>query len=201
MPECGWSIPLWPPLSKSSTLIVLRSVVPVQTRYQGHNALSLHTLDFVVFTELDVLPLLIIHIPFLHLFIVLDQNILIIVNQITIVVNSLPLDNTITLELCNPLRVEHVAGGLERCAAFLRVDFLDERWEEEDHVAAFVHNRGATEPAGDFARKVVSGVFVRRVIPAQVVDALSEVDIGLVEDRCPLEWCLPGGTLSVSVQR
>lgn len=41
--------------------------------------------------------------------------------------------------------------------------------------------------AADFAGNAVGNVFVGRVVPFEVVVAVFEVDVGLVEDCCPLE--------------
>ena len=70
---------------------------------------------------------------------------------------------------------------------FLGTDALDQGREEEDHVAAFVHDGGAAVGTGDLAGEVVGDVFVRRVIPPEIVVAMREVYVVLLEDACPLE--------------
>lgn len=83
-----------------------------------------------------------------------------------------------------------MASWLERLAAFGGVDAFDEGGEEKDHVAAFVHDRGAAEGAGDFTGERVLDRFLRGLVPAEVVDTVGEVDVGFVEDCCPLKWRL-----------
>jgi len=64
---------------------------------------------------------------------------------------------------------------------------LDERGEEEDHVAALVHDGAVAEGAADFAGQLVLGGFRGRVVPLEVVVAVLEVDVFFVEDGGPLE--------------
>jgi hypothetical protein len=64
---------------------------------------------------------------------------------------------------------------------------LDERREEQDHVAALVHDRAVAERAADLARQLVLGRLGRWVVPLKVVVATLEVDVVLVEDGGPLE--------------
>lgn len=59
--------------------------------------------------------------------------------------------------------------------------------EKEDHVATFVHDRGAAIGAADFARKLVDAGFLRGFIPPEVMMAVREVDVCLVKDGTPLE--------------
>lgn len=146
---------------------------------------ALHLLSLV---EVDVLPLLRIHILVLHTLFILDQNILVIINQIAQIVQALPLDDAVPAELGNALRIEHVAGGPESLSAFLGVDTLDQGREEQDHVSTFVHDRGSTVGAGYFAWQMMGGVFVRWIIPTQIVMAVGEVDVRLVKDGRPLKW-------------
>ena len=80
-----------------------------------------------------------------------------------------------------------MASCCEGFPTFVGADALDEGGEEEDHVAAFVHDGGAAVGAGDLAGEVVRDVFVRWVIPAEIVVAMGEVDVVLLEDACPLE--------------
>jgi hypothetical protein len=94
------------------------------------------------------------------------------------------------LDIAHSLRVEHVASRFECLAAFGGVDAFDEGREEKDHVAAFVHDRGAAKGAGDFAGERVRNRFLGGLVPAEVVDTVDEVDVGFVEDCCPLKWRL-----------
>lgn len=66
---------------------------------------------------------------------------------------------------------------------------MDERGEEQDHISALVHDRRATIGAANFARELVFGGLLGAVIPAQVMVAVGEIDVILVEDGGPLEWC------------
>jgi hypothetical protein len=45
------------------------------------------------------------------------------------------------------------------------------------------------ERAADFARKLVLDGLLGWVVPLEVVVAVGEVDVFLVEDGCPLEGC------------
>lgn len=73
-----------------------------------------------------------------------------------------------------------VLGGFE----------IDEGGEQEDHVAAFVHDGGSAVGAADLAGQLVDAGFLGALVPAEVVVAVGEVDVVLVEDGGPLE----GGT-------
>ena len=75
-------------------------------------------------------------------------------------------------------------------SAFGSVDALDERWEQEDHVAAFIHDRCTAVSAGYFAREVMLDRLGCGIVPAKIMDAVDEVDVGLVEDGCMLERSL-----------
>lgn len=66
---------------------------------------------------------------------------------------------------------------------------LDERREEQDHVAALVHDGAVAVGAANFARQLVLDGLGGRVVPLQVVVAVFEVDVVLVEDGGPLEGC------------
>jgi hypothetical protein len=77
--------------------------------------------------------------------------------------------------------------GCEGGAALGSLNALDEGWEEKDHVAALIHDRRAAIGAGDFAGKVVRDVFVGRIIPAEIMVPVGEVDVGFVKDYCPLK--------------
>ena len=80
----------------------------------------------------------------------------------------------------------HVRGR-EVLFVFLGLE-VDERWEEQDHISTLIHDGRAAVGATDFARELVRGGLLGAVIPAQVVVAMGEVDIVLVEDGSPLEW-------------
>lgn len=64
---------------------------------------------------------------------------------------------------------------------------LDERREEQDHVAALVHDGAVAERAADLAGQLVFGGFGGRVVPLEVVVAVFEVDVFFMEDGGPLE--------------
>lgn len=64
---------------------------------------------------------------------------------------------------------------------------MDKRREEQDHISALVHDRRATIGTANFARELVLGGLLGAVIPAQVMVAVGEVDIFLVEDGGPLK--------------
>ena len=91
-----------------------------------------------------------------------------------------------------------MASRAERLAAFGGVDAVDEGGEEQDHVAALVHDGRAAEGARDLAGQFVLDALLRRLVPAEVVDALREVDVGFVEDGGPLERCLQVWKIAVS---
>ena len=73
--------------------------------------------------------------------------------------------------------------------AFLRVLEVDQGWEEQYHIPSFVHDRGAAVGTAHLARELVDGGFLGAFVPAEVVVAVGEVDVFLVEDGCPLEGC------------
>ena len=64
---------------------------------------------------------------------------------------------------------------------------LDERREEQDHIAALVHDRAVAERAADLAGQLVLGGLGGRVVPLEVVVAVLEVDVFFVKDGGPLE--------------
>jgi hypothetical protein len=146
-----------------------------------------HPLDLLLVRELQKFSLLCLHLLIIHIIFPLNQNILVIIQQITLIIQPLPLDHAIPLESRHPLRVKHMTSWRKRLSASLRVDIFDEGREEEDHVAALVHDRGAAVRAGDFAGEVVGGGFRGGVVPPKVVVAVGEVDVGLVEDCSVLE--------------
>lgn len=70
-----------------------------------------------------------------------------------------------------------MATDLKCFASLSGVDSLDERGEKQDHIAAFVHNGGATVGTGHFAGELVPCGAFGRVIPAEIVVAVGEVDV------------------------
>ena len=140
--------------------------------------------------KLQKLSLLRVHLLPIKPVLPLDEHVLIVVEQIARIVQAPPLDDAVALELRHALRVEHVAGRSERLAPFRGVDVLDQGREQQDHVAAFVHDGGAAVRTRHFAGQVVRGGLGGRVVPAEVVVAVCEVDVGFVEDGGPLEGCL-----------
>lgn len=165
--------------STGRDILLLRSVLAI-----------LLSLDLIVLSQIHMLPLLLIHLLVLHALLKLDQNILVIIDHIALIVQPFPLDDPVTAKLRYSLGVEHVAGRFECFSAFLGVDVLDQRWEKENHVPAFVHDRRAAVGTRHLAWEMVRCVFVGGIIPAEVVVSIGEVDVALVEDGCPLEWCL-----------
>lgn len=134
------------------------------------------------------LPFLFLHL-FFHVFMVLFNDLSLVVDLVAHKVQSRPLVHPI-FDIADALGVEHVAGRFECLAAFRSVDTFNEGGEEEDHVSAFVHDGSAAKGAGDFAGKFVFDALIARLVPAQVVDAVGEVNIGFAEDCGPLEGCL-----------
>jgi hypothetical protein len=90
--------------------------------------------------------------------------------------------------LLKGLRMVYVSSlpGSEVLLILLALE-LDERREEQDHVAALVHDGAVAERAADLARQLVLGRLGRWVVPLKVVVATLEVDVVLVEDGGPLE--------------
>jgi hypothetical protein len=74
------------------------------------------------------------------------------------------------------LAVKHVTSRLKPQLVFLAFE-VDEGWEEQDHVAAFVHYGRVAEGAADFARELVLDGFGGWVVPFEVVVAVGEVDV------------------------
>ena len=79
-----------------------------------------------------------------------------------------------------------MAAGIE-VLPLARVLEVDERGEEQDHVAALVHDGRAAVSAGDLAGELVLAGFLAGLVPAEFVVAVREVDVFLVEDGGPLE--------------
>lgn len=80
-------------------------------------------------------------------------------------------------------------GCLRRSELLLRLIILklDERWEEQDHVASLVHDWAAAVAAANLAWQLMSGRLLLAVIPDQVMVAAGKVDVPFVENCGPLE--------------
>jgi hypothetical protein len=115
------------------------------------------------------------------------KQVSVVVNKRTLILKTLKLLDAVTLEVNDALRVEHMALSLEGLAALRRVDVLDQGREEQDHVAALVHDGCPAVGAVNLAGKVVLRRLVCRIVPAEIVVATGEVDVFLVEDGGPLE--------------
>lgn len=70
----------------------------------------------------------------------------------------------------------------------LRVE-LDQAWEQQDHVSAFVHDGAVAEIAPHLAWELMADALVRGIVPLQVMMTREEIDVFLVENRSPLERC------------
>jgi hypothetical protein len=64
---------------------------------------------------------------------------------------------------------------------------MDQARKQENHVAPLVHDRGVTIRTPDLAWQLVLDALIRRIVPLEIVVAICEVDVALVEDRRPLE--------------
>jgi len=122
-----------------------------------------------------------------------------ILNQIAVVVHTRPLGLPIW-NIDDPLRIEHVALRSELLPVFRALE-LDKCREQQDHISTLIHDRRAAVCAADLARQLVHSCLVLAIIPRQIVVAMGEVDICLVEDCCPLKRCamdhLAGGAMAV----
>lgn len=76
---------------------------------------------------------------------------------------------------------------------------MDQAGEQQNHVAALVHDGTMAVRAADFAGELVFDALGCWIIPLEVVVAVQEVDVVFVEDRCPLERssCAIGQSLVV----
>lgn len=126
-------------------------------------------------------------------------------NKIAVLVQARPLGQTIR-DVNATLAVEHVASMQNVSTDFkanyqvtrhnsprrevllllLTLEF-DQRREKQDHIAALIHDGAVAVRAADFAGQLVLDRFARGVVPFQVVVAILEADVVLVEDCCPLE--------------
>jgi hypothetical protein len=78
--------------------------------------------------------------------------------------------------------------GLEESLILVGLE-VDERRKQQNHVATLIHYRAVTIRAADLARELVLDGLLGRIVPLQLMVAVGEVDILLMEDGCPLEWC------------
>lgn len=81
-----------------------------------------------------------------------------VLNEIRFAAQTTPFGQTVG-DIHDALAVEHVAAGLEVCLVLIRLE-VHERGEEQDHVAALVHDGRVAEGAAHFAGKLVlNGLF------------------------------------------
>lgn len=165
--------------------------------------------------RLSILPLLKFLLPLLlplplHLPDLLRRRIL---DEIRAIRQAAPLGQAIG-DIHDALAVKHVAAGLEEGLVFVGFE-VHERGEEEDHVAAFVHDYcfvcvslglfaqeegevimmevwgrrtgTVTIRAPHLTRQLVLDALIRRIIPLQIMMPVREIDICFVEDGSPLE--------------
>jgi len=81
-----------------------------------------------------------------------------------------------------------MASWLELVHVILALE-LDKGREQQNHVAALVHDGRVAERAADLARKLVLDGLLRWVVPFEIVVAICEVDVGFLENGSPLERC------------
>ena len=110
-----------------------------------------------------------------------------VLDKVGLTAQTAPLGQTIG-DVHDTLTVEHVAARLEVGLVLIGLE-VHKRGEEQDHVAALVHDGGVAERAADLAGKLVLDGLLGRVVPLKVVVAVGEVDVLLVEDSGPLEGC------------
>jgi hypothetical protein len=110
-----------------------------------------------------------------------------VLDKVGVTAQTAPLWQTIR-DIHDALAVEHVAARLEVGLVLVALE-VNKRREEQDHVAALVHDGRVTEGAAHLARKLVLDGLVSGVVPLKVVVAVGEVDVLLVEDSSPLEGC------------
>ena len=115
-----------------------------------------------------------------------------ILTQLTLIINARPLGLPIG-NIHHPPRIEHVTARREILLIGVRLEMY-ERGEEQDHVAALVHDGRAAVGAGHFAGEFVHAGFFAGLVPAEVVVPVGEVYVGFVEYGGPLEggaWIEP----------
>jgi hypothetical protein len=66
---------------------------------------------------------------------------------------------------------------------------MDQTREQQNHIAALIHDRRMAVRTADLARQLVLDRLLRRVVPLEVVVAVGEVDVVFVEDGRPLKGC------------
>lgn len=76
--------------------------------------------------------------------------------------------------------------GIEVLPVLFRFE-VDQGWEQQYHIPPFIHDGRPTVRAADFAGELVFACLLRTVVPPQVMVAVREVDVFLVEDGSPLE--------------
>jgi hypothetical protein len=76
--------------------------------------------------------------------------------------------------------------GLEVVLILLCLE-VHQAGEEKNHIASLIHDRTVAVRAADFAWELVLDALVGWVVPLEIVMAVGEVDVLLVEDGCPLE--------------
>lgn len=81
-----------------------------------------------------------------------------------------------------------LSPGLEERLVLIRLE-VDQTREQQNHVAALVHDGAVAEGAAYLAGQLVLDALVGRVVPLEAVMAVGEVDVLLVEDGGPLEGC------------
>lgn len=108
-----------------------------------------------------------------------------VLNQIRHFVDATPLGQAVW-DVHNPLAVEHMATRFEVSLVFFRLEVNQGR-KKKDHIATFVHDRRMAVRAANLAGKLVFDGLVGGIIPFQIVVAISEVDVFLVENGSPLE--------------
>ena len=76
---------------------------------------------------------------------------------------------------------------------------MDESRIQQDHIPSLIHDGSAAVSARDLAGKLVLCGLFSGLVPAEVVVAVSEVDVVFVEDGGPLErgGCMKEITLAI----
>lgn len=77
---------------------------------------------------------------------------------------------------------------LEERLVLVRLE-MDQAGEQQDHVASLIHDGAVAEGTAHLARQLVLDALLGWVVPLEAVVAIGEVDVLLVEDGSPLEWC------------
>ena len=140
---------------------------------------------FTTLSCLVFLPIFGLFVSIGRLLRLLSLPLLSLVNKFTLVVDFRPLRLSVW-HIHHPARIEHVARRIEVLPIRLVLP-INERREKQDHVSTLVHDWGPAVGAADFAGKLVNAGLFGRLVPAEVVVAVGEVDVFLVEDGAPLE--------------